>query len=90
MASEDVGVGVEMVFRQILKILLATSSVWLWVAISAAASEMSSQQVQEKSAIAKVLPNSRTIREIPLLSEIERPSTSAQHLVQLPTPTNPL
>ncbi|MEH2464127.1 AMIN domain-containing protein [Nostoc sp.] len=73
-----------MVLKQILKILLVTSSIWFCLTISAAA-----QQVQDKSANAKLLRNSRVIREIPRLSEIELTSTSAQQLlVQSSAPPN--
>ncbi|WP_375479815.1 TonB-dependent siderophore receptor [uncultured Nostoc sp.] len=75
-----------MVLKQILKILLVTSSIWFCVARSATAQQVSSQQIQNKSAIAKVLLNSRTIREIPRLGEVELTHTSAKVLVQLPTP----
>ncbi|MEH2259496.1 TonB-dependent siderophore receptor [Nostoc sp.] len=72
--------------RKLLKTLLLTSYVWLWGTISAAATEILKQEVQSKS-VASVLRNSWSIREIRQLSEIERPSTSAQQLlVQLPTP----
>ncbi|MEH1845741.1 MAG: TonB-dependent siderophore receptor [Nostoc sp.] len=73
-----------MVLKQILKILLVTSSIWFCLTISATA-----QQVQDKSANAKVLRNSKVIKEIPRLSEIELTNTSAQQLlVQSPAPPN--
>ena len=75
-----------MVLKQILKILLVTSSIWFCVARSAIAQQVSSQQIENESANAKVLLNSRTIREIPRLGEVELTHTSAKVLVQLPTP----
>ncbi|MEH2168913.1 MAG: TonB-dependent siderophore receptor [Nostoc sp.] len=83
-----------MVLKQILKILLVTSSIWFCVARSATAQQVSSQQIQNESAMpaatrngnAKVLLNSRTIREIPRLGEVELTHTSAKVLVQSPTP----
>ncbi|MEH2249197.1 AMIN domain-containing protein [Nostoc sp.] len=73
-----------MVLKQILKIILVTSSIWFCLTISTTA-----QQVQDKSAFAKVLRNSRAIREIPRLSEIELTNTSVQQLlVQSPAPPN--
>ena len=70
-----------MVLKQILKILLVTSSIWFCVV-----QKVSSQQIQNESAIAKVLLNSRTIREIPRLGEVKPTITSAQRRVQTPTP----
>ncbi|MDF5712130.1 MAG: TonB-dependent siderophore receptor [Nostoc sp. S4] len=75
--------------KQLVEIFLLTISVWLWSAISAVASEVPKQEGESKS-IASVLRNSRSIKEIPRLSEIERPITSAQMLVQSPTPSPPL
>ncbi|MEH1845740.1 MAG: TonB-dependent siderophore receptor [Nostoc sp.] len=71
-----------MVLKQILKIVLFTSSVCLCVATSVTATEVN-KQVQAKSVIS-VLLNNRTIKEIPRLSEVERKTTSAQQLVQSP------
>ncbi|MGI2909531.1 TonB-dependent siderophore receptor, partial [Tolypothrix sp. VBCCA 56010] len=71
--------------KQLVKIFLLTISVWHWGAIGAAATEVPKQEVQSKS-VASVLRNSRSIRQIRQLSEIERPSTSAQMLVQTPAP----
>ncbi|MEH2406598.1 TonB-dependent siderophore receptor [Nostoc sp.] len=72
--------------KLLLKILLLTSSVWLWGTISTAATVVSKKEVQSKS-VASSLRNS-SIREIRQLSEIERPSISAQQLlVQSPAPT---
>lgn len=59
-----------MVLRQRLKILLVTGSIWFGVAISATATEVHSQQIQNESAFAKVLRDLRTIREIPRLGEV--------------------
>jgi iron complex outermembrane receptor protein len=73
--------------KQLVKIFLLTTSVWLWGAVSAAAKEVPKQEIQNKS-VASVIRNSRSIREIPRLDQIERPSTSAQMLVQSPIPTN--
>ncbi|MUG94900.1 hypothetical protein F7734_22050 [Scytonema sp. UIC 10036] len=75
-----------MVLRQILKILLLTSSIWFCVAIRATAQQVPSQHRQNSSAIALVLLNPRTIREIPRLGEVELPHTSTQQLIQSPTP----
>ena len=73
--------------KLLLKILLLTSSVWLWGTISTAATVVPKKEVQSKS-VASLLHNSSSIREIRQLSEIERPSTSAQQLlVQSPAPT---
>ncbi|MEH2068695.1 MAG: TonB-dependent siderophore receptor [Nostoc sp.] len=74
--------------KQLVKIFLLTISVWLWGAISAVASEVPKQEGESKL-IASVLRNSRSIKEIPRLSEIERPNTSATMLVQSPTPSPP-
>ncbi|MEH2068696.1 MAG: TonB-dependent siderophore receptor [Nostoc sp.] len=74
--------------KQLVKIFLLMISVWLWGAISAAASVVLKQEVQNKS-VASLLRNSRSIKEIPRLSEIERPITSATTLVQSPTPSPP-
>ncbi|MCC5621782.1 TonB-dependent siderophore receptor [Nostoc sp. CHAB 5715] len=73
--------------NQLSKILLLTSSVWLWSAMNATAQEVLKSEIQSES-IASVLRNSRSTREIRQLSEIERPSTGAQMLVQSPTPSN--
>ena len=73
-----------MVLKQILKIVLVTSSIWFWVAISVTATEVN-KQVQGKSVGATLL-NSRTTREIPRLGEVGFPSTLAQQLVQSPAP----
>ncbi|MEH2084958.1 MAG: TonB-dependent siderophore receptor [Nostoc sp.] len=74
--------------KQLVKIFLLTISVWVWGAISATATVVPNKEVQNKS-VASVLHNSRSIRQIRQLSEIERPSTSATMLVQSPTPNNP-
>ncbi|MCG6138345.1 MAG: TonB-dependent siderophore receptor [Nostoc sp. LLA-1] len=74
--------------KQLSPILLLTSSVWLLCAMSATAQQVTNSQTQSQS-IASVLRQSRKIREIPQLSEIEHPSTSAQMLAQSPAPTNP-
>ncbi|MEH2291111.1 TonB-dependent siderophore receptor [Nostoc sp.] len=65
---------------------MVTSSIWFCVARSATAQQVSSQQIQNESAFAKVLLNSRTIREIPRLEKVKLPNTSAEVLVQSPTP----
>ncbi|WP_414530497.1 TonB-dependent siderophore receptor [Nodularia chucula] len=74
--------------KQLSPILLLTSSVWLVCAMSATAQQVTNSQTQSQS-IASVLRQSRKIREIPQLSQIEHPSTSAQMLAQSPAPTNP-
>jgi len=74
-----------MTFRQIWKILLVTSFVWCGVAISTTASEIFSQQGQDRS-VAKVRRDSRTMREIPRVEAIEQINTSASMLVQSPVP----
>ncbi|MEH1843108.1 MAG: TonB-dependent receptor plug domain-containing protein [Nostoc sp.] len=71
--------------KQLVKIFLLTISVWLWGAISAAATEVPKQEGESKS-VASVLGNSRSIREIRQLSDLERPSTNATMLVHSPTP----
>ncbi|MEH1833086.1 MAG: TonB-dependent siderophore receptor [Nostoc sp.] len=73
-----------MILKQILKIVLVTSSIWFWVAISVTATEVN-KQAQGKS-VGSALLNSRTTREIPRLGEVEFPRTSAHQLVQSPTP----
>ncbi|MEH2274540.1 MAG: hypothetical protein V7K40_06945 [Nostoc sp.] len=73
-----------MVLKQILKIVLVTSSIWFWVAISVTATEVN-KQAQGKSVGAALL-NSKTTREIPRLGEVGFPSTLAQQLVQSPAP----
>ncbi|MEH1831082.1 MAG: TonB-dependent siderophore receptor [Nostoc sp.] len=77
-----------MVLKQILKIVLVTSCVWVWCAMSATASSLPKKEVIRES-IASVLRNSRSIKQISTLSEIELPSTSARLLVQTPAPSNP-
>ncbi|GAA6615707.1 TonB-dependent siderophore receptor [Scytonema sp. NUACC26] len=74
--------------KQLSKILLLTSFVWLWSAMKATATEVPKLEVQSKS-IASVLRNSRSIKEVRQLSEIKFPSTSARMLVQSQTPSNP-
>ncbi|MEH2450431.1 AMIN domain-containing protein [Nostoc sp.] len=73
-----------MVLKQILKIVLLTSSVWLCVATSVTGTEVN-KQVQAKS-VASGLRNSRTIRKIPRLNETELSNTLTQQLVQSPAP----
>ena len=73
-----------MVLKQILKIVLFTSSVCLCVATSVTTTEVN-KQAQAKSVVS-VLHNKRTIREIPRLSEVKQKTTSAQQLVQSPAP----
>ncbi|MEH1835239.1 MAG: AMIN domain-containing protein, partial [Nostoc sp.] len=51
--------------------------------MSAVATEVSKQKGESKS-VASALCNSRSIKEIPTLSQIERPNTSATMLVQSP------
>ncbi|MEH1832993.1 MAG: TonB-dependent siderophore receptor [Nostoc sp.] len=63
--------------KQLVKILLLTSCVWLWTTTIANSQE-----------IANTLNNSKSTRNIRQLSEIELPTTSAQLLVQSPTPTS--
>ena len=76
-----------MKLKQLSQILLLTSCVWLWGAISATAQEILKKEVQSKS-VASLLRNSLSIRQIRQLSDLERPSTSAQQLlVQSPTPS---
>ncbi|WP_335221658.1 TonB-dependent siderophore receptor [Nostoc sp.] len=55
--------------------------------MSATAQEIPNQEVESKS-VASVLRNSRSIREIRQISEIEHPQTSAQMLVQSPAPSS--
>lgn len=61
--------------KQLVKILLLTSCVWLWTTTIANSQEIANTQ-----------NNSKSIRNIRQLSEIELPTTSAQLLVQSPTP----
>ncbi|MBW4644243.1 MAG: TonB-dependent siderophore receptor [Goleter apudmare HA4340-LM2] len=74
--------------KQLSPILLITGSVWLWCAISATAQEIPKKETQSQS-IASLLRKSRSIRELPQISKIEIPHTSAKLLVQSPAPTNP-
>ncbi|WP_298913636.1 TonB-dependent siderophore receptor [uncultured Nostoc sp.] len=67
------------------KIFFVASSILFWGAMSATAQEIPKQEVESKS-VASVQRNSRSIREIRQLSEIEHPKTSAQRRVQLPAP----
>ncbi len=71
-----------------MKIFLLTSFVCVWSAMSATATEVPNKEVRNKS-LASVLNNSRSIREIRRLSEMERRTISATMLVQSPTPNNP-
>ncbi|WP_442940201.1 AMIN domain-containing protein [Nostoc sp.] len=71
--------------KQLLKILLVMASVWLWTAISANTQEVVNAQSES---IASEQINSKSIRKIRQLSEIELPNTSAELLVQSPTPTS--
>ncbi|MHC5747340.1 MAG: hypothetical protein ACYTXT_36795 [Nostoc sp.] len=73
--------------KQLSQILLLTSSVWLWCAMSATAQKIPKSEIQSQS-IASVLRNSRPIRKICQLSEIEISSTSARMLVQSSAPGN--
>lgn len=70
--------------QQLWQILLVTGSVWLGVAIGATASAIPSLEVQSKS-VSRILRDSPSTRNLPRLSELERPVTSAQMLVQSPT-----
>ncbi|MDZ7969676.1 MAG: TonB-dependent siderophore receptor [Nostoc sp. DedSLP03] len=73
--------------KQLSKIFLVASSVSFWGGMSATAQEIPRQEVQSKS-VASVLRNSKSIREIRQISEIEHPQTSAQMLVQSPAPSS--
>lgn len=73
--------------KQLSKIFLVASSVSFWGLMSATAQEIPKQEVESKS-VASVLGNSRSIREIRQISEIEHPQTSAQMLVQSPAPSS--
>ncbi|MEH2277411.1 MAG: TonB-dependent siderophore receptor [Nostoc sp.] len=75
-----------MVLRQILKVLLVTSSILFSVPISAIAQEVN-KQAQGKY-VTSVLRDSRSIGKILRLNEVELPNTSAQMLVQSPTTPN--
>jgi len=76
-----------MKLKNLLQLLLLTSSVWLWGAVSVTAQEVA--KPDHDKTITSVLRKSRLIREIPQIGERERPSTSAIMLVQSPAPTNP-
>ncbi len=71
--------------QQLWQILLVTGSVWLGVAIRATAQPVPSLEGKSKS-VSRILRDSPPTREIPLLSEVKRPLTSAQMLVQSPVP----
>ncbi|MEH2252550.1 TonB-dependent siderophore receptor [Nostoc sp.] len=75
-----------MVLRQILKILLVTSSILFCVPISVIAQEVN-KQAQSKH-VTSVLRDSRLIGKILRLNEVELPNTNAQMLVQSPTTPN--
>ena len=75
-----------MVLKQILKVLLVTSSILFCVPISAIAQEVD-KQAQSKF-VTSVLRDSRSIGKILRLNEVELPNTSAQMLVQSPTTPN--
>ncbi|AFZ30913.1 TonB-dependent siderophore receptor [Gloeocapsa sp. PCC 7428] len=76
-----------MKLKNLLQLLLLTSSVWPWGAVSVTAQEVA--KLDHDKTITSVLRKSRLIREIPQIGERERPSTSAIMLVQSPAPTNP-
>ncbi|MEH2051202.1 TonB-dependent siderophore receptor [Nostoc sp.] len=76
-----------MKLKQLSKIFLVASSVSFWGVMSATAQEIPKQEVESKS-VASVLRNSKPIREIRQISEIEHPQTSAQMLVQSPAPSS--
>ncbi|MEH2122315.1 TonB-dependent siderophore receptor [Nostoc sp.] len=69
------------------KIFSIASSILFWGGMSATAQEIPKQEVENKS-VASVQRNSRSIREIRQLSEIEHPKTSAQRRVQSPAPSS--
>ncbi|WP_138500709.1 TonB-dependent siderophore receptor [Nostoc sp. PA-18-2419] len=69
------------------KIFFVVSSISFWGAMSATAQEIPKQEVQSKS-VASVVHNSKLIREIRQLSQIEHPKTNAQMLVQSPAPSS--
>ncbi len=69
--------------QQQWQILLVTGSAWLGVAMGAAAQPVTSLEVESES-VSRILRNSPSTRNLPRLSELERPLTSAQMLVQSP------
>ena len=71
--------------QQLWQILLVTGSVWLGVSIGATASASSNFEGKSKS-VGRLLRDSPSTRNLPRLSEIKRPLTSAQILVQSPAP----
>ncbi|MDZ4877056.1 MAG: Vitamin B12 transporter BtuB [Chroococcidiopsis cubana SAG 39.79] len=71
--------------QQLWQILLVTGSVWLSIAIGATAQPVPSWEVQSKS-VSRILRDSPPTQNLPRLSELERPITSAQTLVQSPAP----
>ncbi|MEH2393760.1 MAG: TonB-dependent siderophore receptor [Nostoc sp.] len=74
-----------MVLKQILKVLLVTSSILFCVPISAIAQEVNKAQTKY---VTSVLRDYRSIGKILNLNEVELPNTSAQMLVQSPTTPN--
>ena len=69
--------------QQQWQILLVTGSAWLGVAMKAAAQPVTSLEVESES-VSRILRDSPSTRNLPRLSELERPLTSAQMLVQSP------
>lgn len=65
-------------------ILLVTGFIWLGVSIEAIAQTVPS--LDKSKSIGRILRKSQATRELPLLSKVKRPLTSAQLLVQSPTP----
>ena len=66
-------------------ILLVTGFIWLGVATEAIAQTVPNVEEKSKS-VGRILRKSQAARKIPLLSKVKRPLTSAQLLVQSPTP----
>ncbi|WP_442945159.1 AMIN domain-containing protein [Nostoc sp.] len=64
------------------------TSIWLWGTIGVTGTEVPKPEKQSQS-IVSVSNQSRTIRKILLLNEIEQPSKDTSLLVQTPAPTNP-
>lgn len=75
----------QQLWQKLWQILSVTGSVWLGIAIGATAQPVSSLDVQSKS-VGRILRDSPSTRNLPKLSEIKRPLTSAQRRVQSPAP----
>lgn len=72
--------------QELWQILLVTSSGWLGVALGSTAQTVPNWEGKSQS-VDWILRDSPSTLNLPRISEIERPFTSAQRRVQLPAPT---